>query len=50
MIELKVEGMTCGSCASHVRDALRKVPGVEHAEVDYPAGTARVSVSQPLGL
>jgi len=43
MISLTIEGMTCDSCASHVGDALRKVSGVERAEVDYPAGRASVS-------
>src|SRR5688500_4347196 len=31
--ELKVAGMTCGNCARHVTDAVRAVPGVEHATV-----------------
>src|SRR5512133_795605 len=35
--------MTCDSCANHVRDALHKVPGVERADVDYPAGRASVN-------
>lgn len=43
MISLTIEGMTCDSCASHVGDALRKVPGVERADVRYPAGSAAVS-------
>jgi mercuric reductase len=43
MISLTIEGMTCESCASHVGDALRKVSGVERAEVNYPKGRASVS-------
>jgi mercuric reductase len=43
MISLTIEGMTCDSCASHVGDALRKVSGVERAEVNYPKGRASVS-------
>jgi mercuric reductase len=43
MINLTVEGMTCESCARHVVDALRKVSGVERADVDYPTGHATVS-------
>ena len=43
MISLAIEGMTCASCASHVGDALHKVPGVDRAEVNYPAGSANVS-------
>ena len=43
MISLTIEGMTCDSCASHVGDALHKVPGVDSAEVNYCAGRASVS-------
>ena len=42
MISLTIEGMTCESCANHVGDALRKVSGVERAEVNYPTGRATV--------
>ncbi len=35
MIEMKVEGMTCGHCEQAVRKALAAVPGVTHVlEVD----------------
>jgi mercuric reductase len=43
MINLTIEGMTCESCASHVGEALRKVSGVERAEMNYPKGRASVS-------
>ncbi len=43
MIELKVDGMTCDTCATHVKEALQKVPGVRSAEVSYPKSTARLS-------
>ena len=36
-IELTVEGMTCGSCVKHVKQALQAVPGVVHVEVDVDA-------------
>ncbi len=39
---LKIGGMTCQNCARHVREALQEVPGVEYAEVDLDAGSARV--------
>ncbi|HQR85427.1 MAG: copper-binding protein [Burkholderiales bacterium 35-55-47] len=42
-LELKVEGMTCGSCVKHVKQALEAVPGVAHVEVDLASGRARVS-------
>ncbi len=42
IIELAITGMTCDSCAAHVRRALEGVPGVREAQVSYPDGTARV--------
>jgi copper chaperone len=41
--ELKVEGMTCGSCVASVTKALKRVPGVQDVEVDLRSGIARVS-------
>jgi P-type Cu+ transporter len=40
--ELEVGGMTCGNCARHVTDALRAVPGVEHAAVALETQRATV--------
>ena len=45
MIELQVEGMTCGSCTEHVRQALEKVPGVQSASVSYPQGLATIATN-----
>ncbi|GAB4356041.1 MAG: mercury(II) reductase [Methylohalobius crimeensis] len=42
MIELKVMGMTCDSCAQHIREALENVPGVRSAAVSYARGVAQV--------
>ena len=36
MTEITVNGMTCTSCATHVKDALEKIPGVNAAVVSYP--------------
>ena len=41
-IELKVDGMTCGSCVASVTKALKRVPGVQDVEVDLGSGIARV--------
>jgi Cu+-exporting ATPase len=41
--ELKVNGMTCGSCVASVTKALKRVPGVRDVEVDLRSGIARVS-------
>jgi mercuric reductase len=45
MTELVISGMTCDSCAVHVRQALEKVPGVRSAQVSYTKGTARLSLA-----
>jgi mercuric reductase len=42
MTELRIDGMTCASCADHIHDALEQVPGVMSAEVSYPQGAARL--------
>jgi copper chaperone CopZ len=41
-INLKVTGMTCGSCVKHVEKALSAVAGVQTVAVDLSAGTASV--------
>lgn len=40
-LTLRVEGMTCESCARHVTQALKTVPGVEDAQ----AGAWRVGLA-----
>jgi mercuric reductase len=42
MPTLEIDGMTCDSCAKHVKTALEKVPGVISAEVSWPKGAAWV--------
>jgi copper chaperone CopZ len=42
-IELKIKGMSCGSCVSSVTRALQQVPGVDTVDVDLERNTARVS-------
>jgi mercuric reductase len=43
---LQIDGMTCASCADHVRDALQRVPGVRSASVSYPEQVAHVSADK----
>ncbi|MBP8198102.1 MAG: heavy-metal-associated domain-containing protein [Chromatiaceae bacterium] len=43
MIELKVEGMTCGHCEQAVRQALAAVPGVT-AVLEVDRGQQRAAV------
>ncbi|MDO9429704.1 MAG: cation transporter, partial [Phenylobacterium sp.] len=35
--------MTCDSCATHVREALERVPGVRSAAVSYPKARAEIA-------
>ena len=44
MLKLKIEGMTCGHCVMHVKQALAKVPGVEGpVDVSLERGEAIVN-------
>lgn len=42
----RVEGMNCEHCQAAVQEALLTVPGVQTAEVDLAAATAKVGLSQ----
>lgn len=42
-ITLRISGMTCGSCAQRIENALLKVAGVATVDVSYPEGLARVT-------
>ncbi len=42
-VTLKVEGMTCGGCASGVRKVLTRLPGVSRADVTYEQSRAVVT-------
>jgi Cu+-exporting ATPase len=44
-IELPITGMTCANCAAAVTRALRKVPGVLDAEVNYATEHAKVRLA-----
>ena len=41
-IDLKITGMSCGACVSHVTKALESVAGVRTTSVDLASQTARV--------
>ncbi|MDO9520563.1 MAG: mercury(II) reductase [Pseudohongiella sp.] len=49
-ITLHIDGMTCGACAEHVRQALEKVPGVRSARVSYPQRQAKIEANASAGL
>jgi copper chaperone len=42
IIELKIEGMSCGHCVRSVKDALEGIPGVKSAAVALDPGSARI--------
>ena len=46
MMTLKIDGMTCASCAEHVRQALEKVPGVRSVAVSYSKALADLTVDE----
>ncbi len=41
-LNLKISGMSCGACVSHVAQALQNAPGVQNAVVDLQSQSARV--------
>lgn len=48
-LELEIRGMTCDSCALHVERALKKVPGVQEAEVPgWESGRASVILEEDI--
>ncbi|TAM00971.1 MAG: mercury(II) reductase [Paraburkholderia sp.] len=50
MIELNITGMTCDSCAAHVKEALEQEPGVRAARVSYPKARAEVEIDPHVKL
>ena len=43
MLKLKIQGMSCGHCVAHVKEAITKVPGVQApVEVSLEKGEALV--------
>jgi cation-transporting ATPase V/Cu+-exporting ATPase len=42
VVDFKVEGMTCGSCAARVQRVLDRQAGVARADVNFATGRARV--------
>src|SRR5258708_23082338 len=49
-IALRIEGMTCVSCAEHVEKALEKVSGVHTEAVSYPKEKAEVTTDAGVGI
>src|SRR5260370_18170224 len=49
-IALRIEGMTCVSCAEHVERALEQVRGLHTAGVSYPKKKAEVTTDAGVGI
>ncbi|MDD3786676.1 MAG: mercury(II) reductase [Hydrogenophaga sp.] len=49
-ITLHIEGMTCTSCAEHVQQSLKNVPGVRAASVSYPRKRAEIEADAGVSL
>lgn len=45
-VDLKLQGMTCLDCARHIEKALKQVPGVRQAKVEYRAARGTVELAQ----
>ncbi|WP_410608058.1 heavy-metal-associated domain-containing protein [Amycolatopsis sp. lyj-109] len=41
--QYEVTGMTCGHCASSVREELGELPGVRTVDVDVPSGAVEIA-------
>ena len=44
----KIEGMMCGHCEMHVKQALEALDGVESAVVSKDSGTAEMTLTKPV--
>lgn len=45
MIEIQVEGMTCGSCVARVKRAVQSVDGAAEVNVEMKTQTVRVTTT-----
>lgn len=47
---LKIEGMMCGHCEMHVKNALEAIDGVDSAIVSHEKGTATVILNKEVAI
>ena len=47
---LKIEGMMCGHCEMHVKNALEAIDGVDSALVSHEKGTATVILNKEVAI
>jgi len=50
MTQLKITGMTCDACATHVKQAQERVPGARSAAVSCPSGTPQLAMANDTPL
>jgi len=50
LVELKIEGMSCGHCSASVEEVLSEVDGVEAVSVDLDAGMATVEADAQIAV
>ncbi|GAB6086027.1 heavy-metal-associated domain-containing protein [Alkaliphilus crotonatoxidans] len=46
--KISIEGMSCGHCANHVKNALIEVAGITDVKVDLAGKNAIIEMSQPI--
>ena len=49
-LDLPITGMSCAACARHVEKALKGVPGVENASVNYASGYATIERASEVAI
>ncbi|KAA1245613.1 heavy-metal-associated domain-containing protein [Mycobacterium simiae] len=47
-VTITVAGMSCGHCASSVRDEVGRIPGVTAVDVDLPSGAVTLETDGPV--
>ncbi|MBL4603784.1 MAG: mercury(II) reductase [Emcibacteraceae bacterium] len=48
MILLSIKGMTCDSCASHIKNTLEAIDGVNRADVEFSSSSANVDANSTI--
>ena len=47
MIEIRIEGMTCGGCVTSVKKAVSSADETASTEIDLTSGIARIETALP---
>ncbi len=46
----QLQGMSCGGCVNHVKQALLEIPGVEDADVQLKPQSALLTLREPIAM